>query len=424
MTPLMLMFMLFSNKNYNMIFMYLFMMMMCMNPYLSKSMMLGPFDLDMVAYFLMMMSLILMLLITHSSNSEETPIIWALMFLTLVILFFFSTKSLMMFFMCYELALLPIFYLITKKGYQPERLNASVLLLFYTLLSSAPLLIMLMLMTFMGNSGHLLTTFMDHTNTMNLFFSFMLILSFLVKTPIFTLHMWLPKAHVEAPYYGSMILAAILLKLGGYGLYRMINMFNSNFKLLLMSLMILSTLLVSTIILKETDIKIIIALSSVAHMAMGMIPLFILFKLGELSFILSMLSHSFTSAAMFYATHVIYSRSNTRNLILNKGIMIPAFMIFWFITMMSCMGAPPTLNFFSEAFSIISIMNLSLMSTLITGMGVLLTTIYSMIMYTSISHGRLASSIKLSPLSSQELNSSFTLMLISLVTPLTMSIFL
>jgi len=146
--------------------------------------------------------------------------------------------------------------------------------------------------------------------------------AFFIKLPIYLFHVWLPKAHVEAPVYGSMLLAAILLKLGGYGLIRLRAIFTwecLNYSFFLIRLGIVGRLYVSLYCLIQVDMKIIVAYSSVVHINFMISSLFSLLKMGAVRRVIVMVSHGLCSSGLFYIVNIYYIRSYRRLIIINKG---------------------------------------------------------------------------------------------------------
>nr|YP_009073497.1 NADH dehydrogenase subunit 4 [Lernaea cyprinacea]AIQ80150.1 NADH dehydrogenase subunit 4 [Lernaea cyprinacea] len=336
---------------------------------------------EMSIYMIILTCLIIIMVNMTMVNKKMSNMI---MILTIIMWLFFSENNLIKFFIWYEMALIPMFIMILESGYQPERMKAALNLFFYTALASSPLIISILIWSQEFNIMFMVNIKYFQISGPVFIFNLALLLSFLVKLPLYMFHLWLPKAHTEAPYFGSMFLAALMLKMGSYGLFQFIIFIQPNFMKLLFWICLASSLIISLIAMTETDLKVIIAYSSIAHMAMGLLPILGSFYLSKISFIISNVAHGFTSSAMFYIAYILYLKSPTRNLLMNKGFLTntPVLMLFWFLTLMASAGSPPSINFIGELLTIMIAVNwipyavLILMLVLMTG------TAYNMIIYT------------------------------------------
>lgn len=306
-----------------------------------------------------------------------------------IILQIFATSNFLTFYVLFELSILPIFFLITGWGYQPERIAASYAMFFYTLLARAPLVVVLVKIFFLtGKTQFYEIRFIAGGEQSGLKFLifYAIFAGFLVKLPIYGVHLWLPKAHVEAPVYGSMLLAGVLLKLGGMGIIRAGALAYSDSAIfLVIRISIWGGAYIRLNCLKLTDLKQIIALSSVGHMAFSILTVFFFSKLGiKISFIV-LITHAFSSSAIFYGAFAFYLRSHRRRILLNKGVLTPNpwIRILWALIIIASIGTPPAVNAISE------IMSISLIVSHIPTRATLLVVIfvagraYSIIMYRS-----------------------------------------
>nr|YP_010954470.1 NADH dehydrogenase subunit 4 [Lisarda rhypara]WMV02033.1 NADH dehydrogenase subunit 4 [Lisarda rhypara] len=317
------------------------------------------------------------------------------LFLLIFLILTFSTSSLLMFYLFFESSLIPTLFLIFGWGYQPERLKAGFYLLFYTLFASLPLLISIFVLGF--NSSTLFYFLIDYD--CNFYIFMCLIVAFLVKMPMFMVHFWLPKAHVEAPVSGSMILAGVLLKLGGYGLMRVfyfIGDYVVNYSYVVIGMSLYGAFLVGMLCLYQVDIKSLIAYSSVAHMGLVICGIFSLNFWGLLGSLILMIGHGLCSSGLFCLANLVYERVNSRSFIINKGIVVfmPTLVMFWFILSCNNMASPPSLNLMGEVMLIGSIMGWSAYTFIFLGLSSFLSCCYSIYLYSYICHGLMFKGMK------------------------------
>nr|AIP90317.1 NADH dehydrogenase subunit 4 [Spinibarbus caldwelli] len=302
----------------------------------------------------------------------------------------FGATEIIMFYIMFEATLIPTLIIITRWGNQTERLNAGTYFLFYTLAGSLPLLVALLLLQ--QSTGTLSMLVLQYSQPLQLnSWAHMIwwagcLIAFLVKMPLYGVHLWLPKAHVEAPVAGSMVLAAVLLKLGGYGMMRMMVMLDPLSKELAYPFIILALwgiIMTGSICLRQTDLKSLIAYSSVSHMGLVAGGILIQTPWGFSGAIILMIAHGLVSSALFCLANTAYERTHSRTMILARGLQMifPLTAMWWFITNLANLALPPLPNLMGELMIITTLFNWSPWTILLTGLGTLITAAYSLYMF-------------------------------------------
>nr|YP_002290762.1 NADH dehydrogenase subunit 4 [Elassoma zonatum]BAG74847.1 NADH dehydrogenase subunit 4 [Elassoma zonatum] len=372
-------------------------------------------------------------IIASQNHTSSEPVSRQRMYITLLtslqffLILAFSATELIMFYVMFEATLIPTLILITRWGNQTERLNAGTYFLFYTLVGSLPLLVALLILQNSAGSLSLLT--LQYNNPIHLmsyadkFWWAACLLAFLVKMPLYGVHLWLPKAHVEAPIAGSMILAAVLLKLGGYGMIRMLTVLEPLTKELSYPFIILAlwgVIMTGSICLRQTDLKSLIAYSSVSHMGLVVAGILTQTSWGITGAMILMIAHGLTSSALFCLANTNYERTHSRTMILARGLQValPLMTAWWFFSSLANLALPPLPNLMGELMIITSLFNWSWWTIVLTGSGTLITAGYSLYMFLMTQRGPLPRHISaLEPSHSREhlLLAMHTLPLIMLI---------
>nr|WNH21578.1 NADH dehydrogenase subunit 4 [Malacoctenus triangulatus] len=324
----------------------------------------------------------------------------------------FGATELLMFYVMFEATLIPTLIIITRWGNQAERLNAGTYFLFYTLAGSLPLLVALLLLQASIGTLSMLTLHFAQplalSSYADKFWWAACLLAFLVKMPLYGAHLWLPKAHVEAPVAGSMVLAAVLLKLGGYGMMRVMVLLDPLTKELSYPFIVLAlwgVIMTGSICLRQTDLKSLIAYSSVSHMGLVAAGILIQTPWGFTGALILMIAHGLTSSALFCLANTNYERTHSRTMLLARGLQgaLPLMATWWFIGSLANLALPPLPNLMGELMIIASVFNWSWWTLILTGAGTLITAGYSLYMFLMTQRGPLPAHILgLTPSSSRE----------------------
>lgn len=350
-------------------------------------------------FFILLTTLLIPICILASWNSVKKDIssyIIAFLILESFLILVFSVLDLLLFYICFESVLIPMFLVIGIWGSRERKIKAGYYFFLYTLFGSVFMLLGIMVIYFQLGTTNLyilLTSSFSEETQLILFLSFFI--AFASKIPMFPVHIWLPEAHVEAPTAGSVLLAGLLLKLGGYGFLRFsIPMFpyaTEYFTPFMFTLSVIGIVYAFLTTLRQVDLKRIIAYSSVAHMNFVMLGLFSLTQQGLEGAIFLMLGHGVVSSALFLIVGVVYDRHHTRLLMYYGGLtqIMPIFSIFFLLFTMGNIAMPGTSNFVGEFLILAGLIHKNTFITILGSTGMVLGAAYSLWLYNRVAFGDL-----------------------------------
>lgn len=302
------------------------------------------------------------------------------MVLTLVCTCFFYTTKTLNFYVLFEMSIPPTLFIIVLYGYQPEKLTAASYLVMYTVLSSLPILLVIL-------------TLPPYINAIDPRSSFYVILAitlgFMVKTPIYLVHVWLPKAHVEAPVAGSIALAGVLLKLGSYGLMVFLPLYKHTFLSLYLYISVVGGIICCFVCVRQWDAKGLVAYSSVVHIRVVTVGLISGHELGYSCALIIVIGHGVCSPLLFGLAFYLYENSHTRILSINRGNISSPIVVFFLILLLAVnIGVPPFLNVWAEVLIFVVLLKILAWrvpyAVFLAFFGVL----YNLAMYVMLTHGK------------------------------------
>nr|YP_010021594.1 NADH dehydrogenase subunit 4 [Paurocephala sauteri]QOL10535.1 NADH dehydrogenase subunit 4 [Paurocephala sauteri] len=339
----------------------------------------GAFSLKFIMIMLTFWLVMLMMMSIDKAN-QKFELFLIILSLLIILQFIFFFESMIMFYMFFEMSGIPMMLILFGWGYQPERIEASMYMICYTVVFSLPLLIGIYCMEFFFYKKSIL-------------YFMMFFMAFLVKFPMVGFHLWLPRAHVEAPSFGSMILAGVMLKLGGYGMikisYFLIDLIKEN-SFIIIILSVGGGVLFSGICFIQSNMKMLIAYSSIVHMSIVISGILTLREMSLIGSIYMMVGHGFCSSGLFYLMGLTYNRTLSQSFFINKGFLsiIPINSLWWFMFCACNLSFPPCLNLFGEIFLLTGILVWNFYIILYLMILSFLSSLYSIYLFSFSQHGK------------------------------------
>lgn len=320
--------------------------------------------------------------------------------------FTFLTSNFFIFYSLFEFILVPFYFIVLIWGTRPNKVSASFRLVFFTLAFSLPLTTVVAFNLynnyFSFNFEMLFATLSSNNLALQIFFYFSCFLAFAVKIPLFPAHVWLPEAHGEAPTFGSVLLAGILLKLGGYGFYQVFYEFSNvistiqliNFFSIVYVISLLTIFYSNIIVFNQLDIKKTIAYYSIGHIGFVTLGLITNNQEAIIGSIIIMLSHGLSAAGLFFCVGYIYEQSHSRSIISFRGIAsnAPYLAVIFFMFVCANISFPGTSNFIGEQIVLIGLAKLSPEFTFLPIIGVLLNGFSTFLFFARIAFGEFKNS--------------------------------